>query len=136
MKTTIFFATLLMFCGVLTLQAKDELKIENPRYDAKEKKLHYELVNVSGEEIVKYSYDIDLKLDKVRVEDLVGGGVNLQKDGRLPRIIDLDKALSSRELRKISASPKIKIDCSTRSIEFKGGKITRKFGERKVKRIR
>ena len=51
-------------------------------------------------------------------------------------LIDLDKALSSRELRKISANPKIKIDCSTRSIEFKGGKVTRKFGERKIKRIR
>ena len=130
------FIALTLFCAAAALWAKDELKIENPRYEAKEKKLYYELVNVSGEEIVKYSYDVDLKLDKVRVEDLVGGGANLPKDGRLQKIINLDKALSSRELRKISANPKIKIDCSTRSIEFKGGKVTRKFGERKVKRIR
>ena len=93
-------------------------------------------MNVSGEEIVKYSYDIDLKLDRVRVEDLVGGGTDLPKDGRQQKTIDLDKALSSREFRKISANPKIKIDCSLRSIEFKNGKVTRKFGERKVKRIR
>lgn len=133
---SILSALLILFVAT-ALSAKDELQIENPLYNPKEKKLYYELVNKSGQQIVKYQYDLELKLDNLRIEDLGGAGANMAKDARIKHCADLTKHLSSKLLRKISAKPKVKIDCVITYLELKDGTVSRKFGEaRKTRKIR